>query len=294
MTKGIPKTEQCRTKYPVVLIHGIGWKDLKMAEYWFRVPPYLEERGATVYVTNQDAWNTHKVRAQQIADEIGAFIQQRQCEKVNLVCHSQGSLDARWLIEKLEMKNKDGHLVPAKNLISSYTSIGGVHLGTTIADILTDAVPDAIKPWLRRKLNRLVRFMLADKDPKVWQAGRELTTDYMQNEFNKECPPVTAANGGIKDGVYFQSYATRMTRRSWFSLSPGKRILLGPWLLLRKKEGDNDGLVSVASQTFGNFRGVTAGVSHYGQINHFFGLITRFNSRKWLAGIIADLKEKGF
>lgn len=289
----------CVTKYPLVLIHGIAWKDKKIADYWYKIPKYLEDRGASVFVTNQDAFNTHKIRAEQVASEIGKFIREQQCDKVNLICHSQGSLDARWLIEKLKMTDKKGEPVPARQLIASYTSIAGVHRGSAISDIVTGLVPRKLRPRLSRGLNRMIEYLLKDKDPHVWEAGKELGTRYMRDVFNKECPLVDESGGGVKDGIYYQSYATKMRFGAFFSLCPGDRLYLPSWLILKSIEGDNDGVVSVESAKFGRFRGVKAGVffgpgvCHLAQINQLLGLVCFFNPRKWIAEIVTDLKSQG-
>lgn len=290
----------CNTKYPLVLIHGVAWKDKKIAAYWYKIPEYLEARGASVFVTNQDAWNTIKIRAEQVALEIGEFIRQQQCDKVNLICHSQGSLDARWLIEKLKMTDKRGALVPAKQLIASYTSIAGVHRGTAISDIITGLVPRKMRPRLSRGLNRVTKTLLKDEDPHVWEAGKELGTRYMQDTFNKECPLVENSGEGVKDGIYYQSYATKMRFGAFFSLCPGDRLFIPSWLILKSIEGDNDGVVSVESAKFGKFRGVKAGVffgpgvCHMAQINQLLGLVCFFNPRKWIAEMVTDLKSLGY
>lgn len=291
----------CNTTYPLVLIHGVAWKHQKIAPYWYKIPEYLEARGAVVFVTNQDAWNTHKTRAEQTASEIGTFIQKQQCDKVNLICHSQGSLDARWLIEKLNMTDKRGESVPAKQLIASYTSIAGVHRGSAISDIVTGLVPRKLRPRLSRGLNRVIKHLLRDEDPHVWEAGKELGTQYMREVFNKECPLVESESGdGVKDGIYYQSYATRMRFGAFLSLCPGDRLYLPTWLILKSMEGDNDGMVSVESAKFGRFRGVKAGVffgpgvNHLAQINQLLGLVCFFNPKKWIAEIVTDLKSLGY
>jgi triacylglycerol lipase len=294
------KTDICETKYPIVLIHGFAWKDMKIAEYWYKIPEYLREQGATVYVTNQDAWNSHKERAGQVAVEIGDFIHEQKCDKVNLVCHSQGSMDARWLIEKLEMKNKDGRLTPAKQLIASYTSIAGVHRGSKIADIVVNGIPKTIRPRLARGLDKVAGLILHDKDPNAWEAVKELGTEYMNEIFNKECPMVDDSNGGEKDGIYYQSYTTRIRLGVFLSMCPADRLLIPTWLILKHIDGENDGVVSVSCAKFGKFRGVKAGISfgpgicHLAQINQFVGLVCFFNAKKWMAEIVSDLKSLGF
>ena len=44
----------CKTKYPVFLIHGMGFRDGKIV-YWGRIPHMLRKWGADVYFGYQDA-----------------------------------------------------------------------------------------------------------------------------------------------------------------------------------------------------------------------------------------------
>ena len=46
----------CRTRYPIVLIHGAGFRDLKWPVYWGRIPAELQKRGAVVRYGLQDCW----------------------------------------------------------------------------------------------------------------------------------------------------------------------------------------------------------------------------------------------
>ncbi len=46
--------DECRTRYPVVLVHGAGFRDLKWPVYWGRIPNALIRNGASVYYGLQD------------------------------------------------------------------------------------------------------------------------------------------------------------------------------------------------------------------------------------------------
>ena len=43
----------CETKYPVLLVHGVFFRDYKFPNYWGRIPKELELNGAEVYFGNQ-------------------------------------------------------------------------------------------------------------------------------------------------------------------------------------------------------------------------------------------------
>ena len=58
--------DRCKTKYPIVLIHGHGWRDGKLFSYWGRIPKTLESQGAQVYYGHQDAYGSIEENAKMI------------------------------------------------------------------------------------------------------------------------------------------------------------------------------------------------------------------------------------
>ena len=42
-------------KYPVLLVHGMGFRDDKRIGYWGRIPQMLEQMGCRVFFGNQDS-----------------------------------------------------------------------------------------------------------------------------------------------------------------------------------------------------------------------------------------------
>ena len=41
--------DMCNTKYPILLVHGVFFRDNKYFNYWGRIPKTLEMRGAKIY-----------------------------------------------------------------------------------------------------------------------------------------------------------------------------------------------------------------------------------------------------
>lgn len=48
--------DRCKTRYPILLLHGAGFRDLKRPLYWGRIPGALEAHGAALYYGQQDGW----------------------------------------------------------------------------------------------------------------------------------------------------------------------------------------------------------------------------------------------
>ncbi|EWC45794.1 hypothetical protein DRE_05131 [Drechslerella stenobrocha 248] len=83
-------------------------------------------------------------------------------------------------------------------------------------------------------------------------AFEQLTTEYMQNQFNPATPDV--------DGVRYFSYGALASPSLFSPFRASHRII-------KRAEGDNDGLVSVRSASHGVYKGTLLGPSHLDIIN---------------------------
>ena len=232
-------------KYPLLLLHGAGFRDLKWPLYWGRIPTALSGMGVKVFYGQQDCWarvqenaKTIKARIRQILDETGA-------EKVNIIAHSKGGLEARMAASSLGMGNR----------IASITTIGTPHRGSKTIDRLLKA-PDSLFNVASFAVNNWIG-LIGDTKPDFYAVCRDFSTEYA-GRFNAENPDVP--------GVYYQSFAGVMkTPLSDIHLSTAN------WVV-NMIEGANDGLVSVASAKWGeSFTLLTGrtnrGVSHYDEID---------------------------
>lgn len=234
------ETQACRTQYPLVLVHGVGFRDLRYFNYWGRIPRELTRAGATVYYGNQEAWGTIEANAQDIKERILDILEETGCRKVNIIAHSKGGLDARYMISALGMGDK----------VASLTTISTPHRGCRFVDILS-RMPDGVYRWIAGLMDRNFR-KLGDTHPDFYAASHQFRTDFAA-KFNEE----------VRDDprVYYQSYASVMKNclSDW--------ILTIPYLMIRAVDGESDGLVTVPSAQWGDFQGVfrskyRRGVSH--------------------------------
>ena len=119
-----------------VMLHGIGFRDLRYFNYWGRIPKELAENGAVVYYGHQQAWGTIEDNAQIIREKILEILSENHCDKVNIIAHSKGGLDARYLISGLHMENQ----------VASLTTVSTPHRGSELLSFHND------RPWcLKRK-----------------------------------------------------------------------------------------------------------------------------------------------
>lgn len=123
----------CASRYPIVMLHGIGFRDLQYFNYWGRIPKELVRNGAIVYYGHQEAWGTIENNAQIIKETIHKVLEENHCDKVNIIAHSKGGLDARYLISGLHMEDQ----------VASLTTISTPHRGSELLNIL-NKLPDGI------------------------------------------------------------------------------------------------------------------------------------------------------
>jgi triacylglycerol lipase len=286
---------QCATKYPIVLVHGAFFKDENLLgiNYWWGIPDELEDEGAIVYVTQQDTFNGIEERARQIARELAElFAVHPEWTKVNLIAHSQGPLDCRYLITNLSIPGRG----PARNYIASLTSISGTHRGSEVAELLwklANGIP-VLGPALGTVISEAVNafasvFYYNEEDQNSMKLLYNLTPDFVINVFNPNTPNVS--------GVYYQSWAGVVKYISPFHADD---LIVGPlWTIMNLMgAGDNDCLVSVASAKWGRFRGTISGtsdgVNHFNEINHFFGVTPGWDAPAFYIDVVKELKQMGY
>lgn len=95
------------------------------------------------------------------------------------------------------------------------------------------------------------------------------------------------------EGVFYQSYASLM--KSGFS----SKLLCSPYWILKKLDAPNDGLVTVDSAKWGEFRGVITsshirGISHGDVIDLTREDYEGFDVKEFYVGLVKELKAKGF
>lgn len=256
------------TKYPVVLVHGMMAKDFSFWHAFREISGFLQKQGVTVYVTNQDGVGAIASNAAQLKAELLEILQKENCEKVNIIAHSKGGLDSRYMISCLGMAEH----------VASLTTLSTPHHGSGLSGKLLQ-MPGFLAKTIAF-FTDLGFKILGDKKPNLLQLGQELTQDAMER-FNQDVPNVTS--------VYYQSYS---------STAPHKKAFLRfiPYQISRYCENDDtDGMVSVHSSQWGEYKGsISAELDH-------FKMVGVYGTKKNLTGvglfylhIIHELKAMGF
>lgn len=237
--------QSCHTRYPILLVHGTGFRDWKHVGYWGRIPEALRSRGAELYFGGQDGWATVEENAALLARRVDEVLAETGSEKLHLIAHSKGGLDARYLASTLGYGDK----------LASLTTISTPHHGSKTMDGLS-----RLPGWMFRLagffVNAWYRF-IGDKNPDFCGVCPQFTTAWA-NEFNRQNPDV--------EGVLYRSYAGAMAKARSDMFMWWQNLIIS-WV-----EGENDGLVTVESAQWTNFRPVwrgtgSRGVSHMDEVD---------------------------
>lgn len=263
----------CATKYPILLVHGVFFRDFRYLNYWGRIPKELEENGAILFYGNQQSAASVAECGREIADRILEICKENNCEKVNIVAHSKGGLDSRYAL----------NLPGIKEHVASLTTINTPHRGCEFADYLLSKIPQGQKDMLANTYNGALK-RLGDPDPDFIEAVTDLTATECKKR-NEELPDV--------EGVYYQSVGSKLNvARS------GRFPLNFSYHLVNAFDGANDGLVGEKSFPWGeDFQFLTVkgkrGISHGDMIDLNRENFDGFDVREFYVQLIAKLKSRG-
>ena len=116
----------CRTKYPLLLVHGVFFRDFDHFNYWGRIPEELKRNGAVIFYGEHNSAAAVKDSAVELEKRIKEIVQQTGCGKVNIIAHSKGGLDSRAAVS----------MTSAGQYVASLTTISTPHRGCEFADYL--------------------------------------------------------------------------------------------------------------------------------------------------------------
>lgn len=232
-------------KHPIVLVHGATMGGPFLVIGPFHYGPYFRNVSELIQSTKTPV-RIPAMPTDSSIEERAAILKnyletEMKGQKVNIIAHSLGGLDARYLVSVLKSQQ-----------VASITTIATPHLGSPLANW---AVKQMKENGFWYRFFRLIGF-----DMKGRRFLPELTTEFMQKKFNPKVKDVA----GVR---YFsvQSKASfaegNMSYHLWFT---------SRWL-----EGEqdpisalgHDGLVPYVSQSWGEELG-SLEMDHLAQMNH--------------------------
>lgn len=259
--------DYCRTRHPIVLAHGMSGFDsiLGIVDYWHHIPRALERDGARVFVTEVPQFNDTAVRGEALLAQVEEIVAITGTGKVNLVGHSHGGLDARYVASV------------RPDLVASVTSIGSPHQGAELADFLRENIregsfTEAAVSTLADSLGLALALLSGTTNPQDSVAALEALSTAGMARFNAEHPqglPDQRCGEGARevDGVRYYSWSGTRPVTNVLDVSDA---MLGITSLVYDEA--NDGLVGRCSSHLGDVIRSDYRMNHLDEVNLMFGL----------------------
>lgn len=279
-----PRSNYNATQYPIVMAHGfLGWNRLLgTIDYFNGVPQTLMKNGADVFTTKTTTVNSIEVRGEQLLNQVKTIKAVMGSDKVNLIGHSQGGLDSRYVAGV------------APTAIASITTVASPHTGVGVADIIsewadnTDSATSSkdfnLKGQILAKLIEIVGGGIgAASGIPLDQSQKQSAKGFLDSvsekafvQFNKDFPgPIPSTYCGqppannVMNGIGYYSFSGVGQITNIFDPSDYLLKLTGS---LYDKSDLNDGLVTKCSSRIGTVIRDDYRMNHLDSINQLLGL----------------------
>ena len=257
-----------KSKYPIILVHGIAVKDNIFFKSFGKIEKVLKREGYCVSTAPTDGFGTVESNANQLKAYINGVLLKTGAEKVNLIAHSKGGLDSRYMIQNLGMEES----------VASLTTLCTPHKGSQWATKIY-SLPMPVKKFIAFWINLWYRIFGDRKPDALTVCGQLRSVEEDTVSF------------GFSDKVYCQSYSTVL--KKWHD-----DFLLGiPLIFSKRWENDSsDGLVSVGASKFGEYRGnaLEDSVSHSEIVGFAVSKKKRKKVYAFYSSLCAELAKLGF
>ena len=273
------KSNYTKTKYPIVLAHGMaGFDNIGPLDYWYQIPNELRKDGAKVFVTQVSSFESSEVRGEQLLRQVEEILAITGAAKVNLIGHSHGNQSIRYV----------AGVIPHR--IASATSVGGPTKGPPAADLIMHAseLPVIGSPAtglltsVVDGFGWLIGFGAGEKLPQDSYAGLQSLTTAGATAFNAKFPagvPTTACGEGAYsvNGVRYFSWSGTGTLTNL--LDPSAYAMAATGLAFAgKADSQNDGLVGRCSSHLGKVIRDNYYMDHLDEVNQILGLVSIFEA----------------
>jgi triacylglycerol lipase len=264
---------QAKTRYPIVLAHGLGGFDelFGVYEYWYGIPGALRDKGATVFVTTVSQLNSSEARGEQLLAQVEDIVAITGKPKVNLIGHSHGGFDVRYVA------------AVRPDLVASVTSVASPHKGADLADFLRDHIEggsftEDVLAYFANTLGTVLGLLTGSSNPQDAIAALDALTAEGAAAFNASYPqgvPGSACGEGASavNGVRYYSWSGTGILTNALDVSD---IALGLTSLFYGES--NDGLVGRCSSHLGDVIRDDYYQNHLDEVNQVLGLVSIFES----------------
>ena len=272
------------TRYPILFFHGLAGFDslLNVIDYFDGVEEILVENGYHPEFPSVAAFDTIDNRALSWQEQMQELVDTGVARKFNIIAHSQGGLDARYLASVLGESDK----------IASITTISTPHHGTVVSDAYTGIVE--VSFWDGGIIDEIVSFgseLFGVEGENFTEQLEQMTTTSME-EFNQNVPDV--------EGVAYYSWAGKSCRYfQWDCQDEMDGEVVTSYFAtthwyIEEYQGFNDGLVAVESAIWGEYLGILP-ADHIDQMGHKFDNSSQvFESQEFYLSEARRLSQAGF
>ncbi len=259
-----------QAQYPIVLAHGLlGFKTLLgVLEYFYGIPESLQSSGARVYVTQVTAVDSSEVRGEELLSQVETILAVTGAKRVNLIGHSQGGLDARYVA------------AVRPDLVASVTTVGSPHKGAALADYLLSLPPSGqgVVAGLLDAVGTLIDFVSGTPSPQDALASLGTLSSAGAAAFNAKypegVPPTPCGSGAASaNGIKFYSWGGTATFTNVLDISDPLLALTGSVY-----PEANDGLVGRCSSHFGTVLRDNYFYNHLDEVNQILGIVSPFEA----------------
>jgi triacylglycerol lipase len=252
----VPTPQVARPRLPVVLVHGFfGFDRLPIPgaklDYFRGIAEHLNELGCDTHAVRLPAAAAVPDRARALVTAIEALPH----ERVDMIAHSLGGLDARYALAKLGLAKR----------VRSLVTIGTPHRGTPLADLATGGA----LAWPRKIVGALGMPLHALD----WLSTASL------ERFNRDVPDAP--------GVRYACVVGGMRAEPPVIPLP----LVAAHGFLRRVAGPNDGLVPMSSQYWGETLAEIE-ADHFAQVGWRVSMRAAFDALGLYAFIVSRLSEE--
>ncbi|MBP3401554.1 MAG: hypothetical protein J6K85_00680 [Clostridia bacterium] len=234
-----------------------------------KIGDVLANEGNSVHIADTDGFGTIESNAEQLKSFIERVLAETGAEKVNIIAHSKGGLDSKYMITELGMEDK----------VASLTTLCTPHKGSIIASWIWK-LPMWLKRYFAFFINTFYKIALGDKHPDAVTACDQLRARDESEETLR-----------FSHKVYCQSYSSSIDKvRDCF-------VMALPMKMQKHFElPENDGLVSEESSKFGNYRGkcLDIPVSHVQIIDIFSKKSQKEKIYEFYKSVCEELAGMGF
>ncbi|PSQ86250.1 MAG: lipase [Bacteroidetes bacterium QS_3_64_15] len=267
-----PQPSIIPVRTPIVLMHGFGvGASFRRGGHLHQEALHLRSRGVRAIAPNVSPYSTVCARTAQWDDRLRRVLEEVQTQRLVLVAHSMGGLDARYLISEMGWHEQ----------VDALVTIATPHRGSAVASLVLDQ-PELVRNWLTDAADWLGTHILEDGSADLRQALTEFTPEYIKNTFNSEVPD--------HPDVAYWSYGCQAGKGTDAPIAP---IFRYSNQYLFEREGTNDGIVSVQSAHWGEYQG-TVDADHSRQVGLSPGLASHFDSNAFYASIAKKLADDGY